>query len=111
MKSKHNIPSELGALTEHWSQKILATANGQQFKVAKGMGETNWHAHEDQDELFIIYEGHMRIEMRDENVDLGPGDMFVVPKGKEHRPVAEEEVKFLIVGLGITSTSEGGKPN
>jgi mannose-6-phosphate isomerase-like protein (cupin superfamily) len=108
---KHNVISELDGLTEHWSQKVLATANGQQFKVAKGIGATNWHAHDDQDELFIIYEGRMTIEMRDGNVTLGPDDMFVVPKGKEHRPVAKNEVKFLIVGLGITSTPDGGKPN
>lgn len=108
---KSNIPTELNALTEHWSQKVLTEANGQQFKVAKGIGPTNWHKHDDQDELFIIFDGEMTIEMHDRNIELGKGDIFTVPKGAEHRPVAAAEVKFLIVGLNITSTKEGGKPN
>ncbi len=108
---KSNIIAELNALTEHWSQKVLAEANGQQFKVAKGIGPTNWHKHDDQDELFIIFDGVMNIELRDRTIELGEGEMFVVPKGTEHRPVAPSEVKFLIVGLNVTSTKEGGKPN
>ncbi len=108
---KANIMAELDALTEHWSQKVLTEANGQQFKVAKGIGPTHWHKHDDQDELFIVFDGAMTIELRDRNIGLGTGDMFTVPKGTEHRPVAAEEVKFLIVGLTVTSTKEGGKPN
>lgn len=108
---KANIPNELEALSEHWSQKTLTEANGNLFKVAKGLGATRWHKHDDQDELFIIYEGQMRIEMRECNVELGVGDIFTVPRGVEHRPVADNEVKFLVVGLNITSTKEGGKPN
>lgn len=79
---KSNIVQELDALKEYWSQKILTEANGQQFKVAKGIGATNWHKHEDQDELFIIFSG---------DVTLTEGDMFTVPKGVEHRPVAEKK--------------------
>ena len=108
---KANIYKELNGLREHWSQKVLAEANGQQFKVAKGIGATNWHKHDDQDELFVIVEGDMTIHLRSGDVHLEEGDIFVVPKGVEHRPVAEREAKFLIVGLSITSTREGGKPD
>ncbi|WP_108810146.1 cupin domain-containing protein [Sphingorhabdus sp. Alg231-15] len=108
---KSSIISELDALTEFWSQKILTEANGSLFKVAKGIGSTHWHKHDDQDELFIIFDGEMKIEFRTGDVTLGKGEMLTVPKGIEHRPSAEKEVRFLVVGLNITSTKEGGKPN
>ena len=111
MLRKSNIISELDALNEHWAQKVLTVANGQQFKVAKGIGATNWHKHDDQDELFIVFDGSMTIQLRSGDIILEKGDMFVVPKNVEHRPVAKEEVKFLIVGINITSTKAGGKPN
>lgn len=112
---KANIRAELDALEEHWCQKTLARANGNQFKVAKGLGATNWHKHDDQDELFIIFEGEMVIHLREPTgerlVRLGAGEIFSVPRGTEHRPIADEEVKFMVVGKTITSTPEGGKPN
>ena len=108
---KTNITETLANLDEHWSQRTVAEANGQLFKVAKGIGSTNWHKHDDQDELFLIQKGSLRIEFRDDHVQLNPDDIFVVPKGVEHRPVADCEAEFLIVGLNITSTKEGGKPN
>ena len=108
---KVNIPQELSSLTEYWSQKIVGEANGQLFKVAKGIGETRWHKHDDQDELFILYKGHMTIQLRDKDIELYENDMFIVPKGVEHRPKAQDEVQFLIVGLNITSNAAGGKPN
>lgn len=108
---KINIIETLANIDEHWSQRIVAEANGQCFKVAKGLGSTNWHKHDDQDELFLIQKGSLRIEFRDSNVHLNLGDIFVVPRGIEHRPIADNEVEFLIVGLNITSTKEGGKPN
>ncbi len=108
---KTNISETLASLKEHWSQRIVAEANGQLFKVAKGIGSTNWHKHDDQDELFLIQKGSLRIELRDGVISMEKDDIFVVPKGVDHRPVADEEVEFLIVGLNITSTKEGGKPN
>ncbi len=107
---KVSIPQELASLKEHWSQKIIGEANGQLFKVAKGLGETRWHKHDDQDELFILYKGHMTVQLRDQDVELFEGDLFVVPKGVEHCPRANGEVEFLIVGLNITSNEAGGKP-
>lgn len=108
---KTNISEALANLDEHWSQRIVAEANGQLFKVAKGIGATNWHKHEDQDELFLIQKGSLRIELRDRVINMEKDDIFVVPKGVEHRPIADAEVELLVVGLNITSTKEGGKPN
>lgn len=108
---KISIREELSTITEHWSQKPIGMANGQLFKLAKGLGETNWHAHEDQDELFILYKGHLTIQLRDKDIELYEDEMFIVPKGVEHCPKAESEVEFLIVGLNITSNATGGKPN
>lgn len=108
---KVNIREALDSVTEHWSQKVIGEANGQLYKVAKGIGETNWHKHDDQDELFIIYKGVLTIQLRDRNIELKEDEMFIVPKGVEHCPVAEEETEFLIVGLNVTSNAAGGKPN
>ncbi|MCC2955950.1 cupin domain-containing protein [Massilia sp. IC2-477] len=110
MKDKVNIPATLARLTEFWSQGTVAQANGQLFKVAKGIGSTRWHQHDDQDELFIIYSGQLTIQLRDRDVELGAGDIFVVPRGVEHCPKADIETQFLIVGLNITSNAAGGKP-
>ncbi len=104
------IRDEIALLTEYWSQKVVAEANGQLFKVAKGIGDIHWHKHDDQDELFILYEGRMTIELRTEEIHLAEGELFVVPKGVEHRVRDADEAAFLIVGSTITSTREGGKP-
>jgi len=110
MNDKVNIPAALASLGEFWSQQTVAQANGQLFKVAKGIGSTRWHHHDDQDELFILYEGRLIIQLQDRNVELGPGDIFVVPRGVQHCPRAEGEARFLIVGLNVTSNAAGGKP-
>ncbi len=104
------IRDEIASLKEYWSQKVVAEANGQLFKVAKGIGEVNWHKHDDQDELFILYGGRVIIRLRTEEIHLMEGELFVVAKGVEHCVAAEEEAAFLVVGLNITSTREGGKP-
>jgi mannose-6-phosphate isomerase-like protein (cupin superfamily) len=90
MMEKVNIPAALASLTEHWSQKIIGEANGQLFKVAKGIGSTRWHKHDDQDELFILYKGHLTIQLRDKDIELYENEMFIVPKGVEHCPKADE---------------------
>ena len=109
--NKVNLRKELASISEHWSQKIIGEANGQLFKLAKGIGETKWHLHEEQDELFILYKGQLTIQLRDKNIDLFEDEMFVVPKGVEHCPKAHDEAEFLIVGLTVTSNRAGGKPN
>lgn len=110
MHDKVHIPAALAALTETWSQQVVAEANGQLFKVAKGSGSTRWHQHDDQDELFIVYGGRLLIQLPERSVELRPGDIFVVPKGVQHCPVAAPAAEFLIVGLNITSNAAGGKP-
>jgi mannose-6-phosphate isomerase-like protein (cupin superfamily) len=108
---KVNLALQAAQLTEFWSQQVLASANGNLFKIAKGIGSTNWHSHDDQDEVFLVIEGRITIQLRDRDVDLGPGDLFVIPRGTEHCPVAQEEARFLLVGPEVTSTAAGGKPN
>jgi quercetin dioxygenase-like cupin family protein len=108
---KINLESATAALPEFWSQRVIAAANGNLFKVAKGIGSTTWHQHDDQDETFLVLDGHLTIQLRTGNVDLGPGDLFVIPRGVEHCPLAEEEARFLLVGPDVTSTAAGGKPD
>lgn len=108
--TKINIPQELSAINKYWSQKIIGQANGQLIKLAKGIGEINWHKHDDQDELFILYKGHLTIQLREQDIDLYENELFIVPKGIEHCPKANGEVEFLIMGLNITSNTAGGRP-
>jgi len=85
------------AIDEHWSPRLAAELNGQAVKLATAEGAFTWHHHPDADELFLVREGRLRIELRDEEeITLGPGEMVVVPRGVEHRPVAEEEVRMLL---------------
>jgi mannose-6-phosphate isomerase-like protein (cupin superfamily) len=108
---KINLAREAAQLTEFWCQQVLASGNGNLFKVAKGIGSTNWHSHDDQDEVFLVIEGRITIQLRDRDVDLGPGDLLVIPRGTEHCPIAHEEARFLLVGPEVTSNAAGGKPD
>lgn len=109
--AKVELRKEAEALGEFWSQQIVGEANGSLFKVAKGIGSTNWHAHDDQDEVFLVLEGRLIVELRDGEIELGEGELLVVPRGVEHRPRAEAEVQLLVVGTAITSNAAGGKPD
>ena len=95
---------------EYWSQQVLGEANGSLFKVAKGIGQTEWHAHDDQDEVFVVTHGELIVELRDGDVPVRAGELFIVPRGVEHRPRADAETRFLIVGATVTSNAAGGKP-
>ena len=99
------------ALDRYWSQEVLGEANGSLFKVARGLGETNWHKHDDQDEVFIVLRGHLTMQLRDGDVELDEGDMCIVPRGVEHCPRADSEVHLMLVGPEITSNAAGGKPD
>jgi len=92
-----NFREKFKLFDEHWSPRVIAEMNDYQFKLAKVLGEFTWHAHPDTDEAFIIIEGVLDIEFRDGRVRLEAGEMFVVPKGVEHRPVAENECRILLV--------------
>ena len=108
---KVNLAGEAARLTEFWSQRVLASGNGNLFKVAKGVGSTNWHTHDDHDEVFLLIDCNHTIQQREGNVELGPGELFVIPRGTEHCPVAHEEARFLLVGPEVTSNAAGGKPD
>ena len=92
-----NLNEKLAAFSEHWSPKIVAGFNGHDIMVVKAKGEFVWHSHPDTDDLFLVLKGRMRIEMREETVQLSEGDLFVVPKGVEHRPVADDEVHLMLI--------------
>src|SRR5829696_1884742 len=98
------------ARPEYWSQEVVGEANGTLLKAAKGVGATTWHAHDDQDEVFLVTHGTLAVELRTGTVRVGAGELLVVPRGVEHRPSADEEVRFLIMGRTVTSNAAGGKP-
>jgi mannose-6-phosphate isomerase-like protein (cupin superfamily) len=93
---KVNLTEKFGLITEHWRPKVVAELNGQEVKLVKVRGEFVWHQHELEDELFLIVRGSLRIEFHDRIVTLGPGELLVIPRGVEHRPVAEEEVELML---------------
>ena len=92
-----NFNQKYSLFNDRWSPKVIAEMNDYQFKLVKVKGEFEWHSHEDTDETFIVIEGVLQIKFRDGVVNLKQGEMFVVPKGVEHKPVAQNEVKILIV--------------
>lgn len=92
-----NLAEKFGRFTDRWSPKIIADLNDSHVKLAKVQGEFVWHHHADEDELFIVLQGQLTIELRDGQVTLGPGELVVIPKGVEHRPVAAEEVHLMLI--------------
>ena len=93
---KVNLAEKFGQFSEHWSPKVVGELNGQQVKLSKFRGAFVWHHHEHEDELFLVHRGKFRMEFRDHTVDLAPGDFLIVPRGVEHRPVADEEVEVVL---------------
>ncbi|AVG40997.1 cupin domain-containing protein [Achromobacter insolitus] len=104
-----NFAEKLALFSEQWMPKVVAEMNDYQFKLVKIQGEFVWHSHADTDETFIVIEGHLRIELREGHIDLGPGEMAVVPKGVEHKPCAPKEVKMLLIEpRGVRNTGDQG---
>ena len=93
---KVSLAEKLSAFDEQWSPKVVADLNGQQVKLVKVQGEFIWHHHDDEDELFLVLDGRFRMDFRDRQVWIERGEMIVVPRGVEHRPVAEREVHVLL---------------
>lgn len=91
-----NLSEKLSRIQDYWDPKVVGELNGQEVKLARVRGEFIWHQHENEDELFLVLKGVLRLEFRDGAVTLGPGEMHIVPRGVEHRPVAEEEVHLLM---------------
>ncbi len=106
-----DVDAIAAARPSFWDQEVMLEANGSLFKAARGIGSTNWHSHDDQDEVFLVTAGELVIELRDREVPVGPGQIYVIPAGVEHRPRAAEETRFLIVGRQVTSNASGGKPD
>jgi mannose-6-phosphate isomerase-like protein (cupin superfamily) len=92
-----NLAQKLGTFSEHYKPRTIGQFNGHDLMVVKVKGPFVWHSHEDTDDFFLVLKGRLRIELRDGNVELGPGDLYVVPKGVEHRPVADEEAHILLI--------------
>ena len=92
-----NVSDKLANFTEHWSPRIVAAYNGNDVMLCKLKGEFVWHAHPDTDDFFFVLKGNLTIQLRDRDIHLGPGELYVVPKGVEHRPVAAEEVHLLLI--------------
>jgi mannose-6-phosphate isomerase-like protein (cupin superfamily) len=106
-----NFESKFARLPEQWSPRVIAEMNDYQFKVVRLEGDFVWHHHPDTDETFIVFDGHLRIDFRDGAVELKAGEMFVVPKGVEHKPFAVVETRLLLVEpRGTPNTgSQGGE--
>jgi mannose-6-phosphate isomerase-like protein (cupin superfamily) len=106
-----NLRQKFGLFDEQWQPKVIAEMNDYQFKVVKLQGDFVWHDHKDTDETFIVIDGDLRIDFRDGAVHVLAGEMFVVPKGVEHKPYAENEVKLLLIEpRGVLNTGhEGGE--
>ena len=110
MMEKINLKEKLSKFSDHWAPKIIAEMNDYQFKLVKIQGEFVWHDHTDTDEVFIVIEGKMEIEFENETVELNEGEMYVVPKGIQHKPRSDSECKIMLVeprGVINTGNSEG----
>lgn len=96
MPEKVNIGEKLSLFSKYWSPKIAGELNGQQVKLVKFKGEFVWHKHDHEDEMFFVLKGRFKMEFRDKTVDLQENEFLIVPRGVEHRPVAEEEVAVML---------------
>lgn len=96
-REKINLAEKLRLFDDHFSPRTVALFNGHDVMVVKAKGEFIWHKHDETDDFFLVLKGVLDIELRDRTVTLGPGEMFIVPKGVEHRPVAREEVHVLLI--------------
>jgi len=109
VSDKINLSEKLATFSDHFSPRTVTVFNGHDVMVTKLKGEFIWHKHDDTDDFFLVLSGKLDIQLRDRTVTLGPGEMFVVPKGVEHRPVANDEVHLLLIEP--TGTPNTGDPN
>ncbi len=108
--SRINLKSKLDKFSDQWAPKVIAEMNDVQFKLVKIKGEFVWHQHDDADEVFLVIEGNMGIEFKDQNIKLSSGEMIVVPKGQPHKPYAENECQVMVIeprGVINTGQAEG----
>lgn len=98
MKDKVSVVEKLESFADHWSPRTIATFNGHDIMVVRVEGEFIWHSHPDTDDFFLVLDGELDLELRDRTITLGPGDLYIVQKGDEHRPIARRgEVKLLLI--------------
>jgi len=93
---KINLAEKFAAFSEYWRPKVVGELNGQEVKLVKFQGQFVWHRHEAEDELFLVWRGRFRVEFRDRTVELEPGEFLIVPRGVEHRTVADEEAEVVL---------------
>ena len=108
-----NLAQKLATFADHWQPRTVGQFNGHDLMVVKVKGEFVWHKHDDTDDFFLVLDGRVTIRLRDGDVTLGPGELFVVPKGVEHCPVAEDEAHLLLIeptGTPNTGNSETAAP-
>lgn len=104
-----NLANKLQLINEHWSPRVIAEMNDYQFKVVKLLGDFIWHDHQDTDETFIVLDGQLRIDFPDGQVLVRQGEMYVVPKGVEHKPYAEQEVSLMLIEpRSVLNTGDAG---
>ena len=114
---KIDLAVKFAVFSEHWRPKLIAALNGQEVKLVKVQGVFPWHHHDDCEEMFLVWRGRFRVEFRDRVVDLGPGEMIVVPRGVEHRTAAAEEAEIIlfepagVVNTGNVQSDEYTAPN
>lgn len=106
---KVNLTDKLSQFSDHWNPRIVGELNGQHVKLVKLKGEFVWHKHDDEDELFYVIKGKLKIEFRDKSVELNENEFIIVPRGIEHKPVAEEEVSVMLFEPAST-VNTGDKP-
>lgn len=106
-----NLAQKFSLFHEPWQPKVIAEMNDYQFKIVRLQGDFVWHDHKDTDEAFLVLQGNLRIDFRDGSVTLGPGEMYVVPRGVEHKPFAENEVRLMLIEpRGVVNTGgQGGE--
>jgi mannose-6-phosphate isomerase-like protein (cupin superfamily) len=102
MVTKINLAEKLGCFHDHWSPKVVTELNDNHVLLAKVQGEFIWHQHAEEDEMFLVLQGELTIELRDGSLTLGPGELVVIPKGTEHRPVAPKEVHLMLIEPKVT---------
>jgi mannose-6-phosphate isomerase-like protein (cupin superfamily) len=108
MTDKVNLAEKFATFTERWAPKIVGTVDDYEVKLVKVEGDFVWHSHADADEMFFVIEGRLRMDFRDRQVEVGPGEMIVVPRGVEHKPFAAQECKLMLMERrGVANTGDG----
>ena len=111
MIEKVNLADKLRLFQEHWQPKIVARMNEYDIRIVKAKGEFIWHKHDDTDDFFLVLKGHLTIQLRDRDVELEEGELFVVPRGVEHCPRADDEASILLIEpVGTVNTGDAGGP-